>query len=80
MALLAGIITAVTYILAIKGQTEANARNITTNEQTILHFREKYISHTRIVDENFSQLKEGQGELRGRIDILIELMKQQEKR
>lgn len=70
---LVGMLIAVAvYIVTIQGATIANSKEISEARVMHMQLRQAHISHTRIADENMSEIKQDIGELKGMVRILLE--------
>lgn len=72
LALLIGVISGVLYVASMGKLPDANAGRIDKLEREQQFFRQKYIEHTRIMDEGITTIKTDVGELKGMVRVILE--------
>ena len=69
------IVASVYFIVNIAGNSEANAGKISAIDQKHEMLRRAYIEHSRIMDDNVSDMRADIGEVKGMLKVLIDSQK-----
>jgi len=65
-------LTGIYYIGGLNSDVRANVHGIDNLEKSHDSFKQTYISHTRIVDDSFTNLQKDVSEIKGSLRVLLE--------
>lgn len=75
IGLVLGIMAGVYFVSSLSTRIDSNTEKIEKIDKDFSTFKSTYISHTRLVDDNFQEIDKNIGRLEGKVDVILHHLK-----